>query len=113
MNYMNELTIEGLGTWLMDDLSEILLSHIESNLSFVEDLKVKRLFIVGSRVTKSHHENSDLDVVFEYEGSIKEFSLSDILNDQLEIDGVLIDFMGTKGFFEDVVNGRQYMSLSN
>lgn len=106
------MKIHGLEVWEKEDLLCEALDHIETELSFIDGLKVRRVFAVGSRVSGKHREDSDLDIVFEYEGSVKEGRMSDILNERLLIDDIAIDFLGMKQNFEDVVSGRAFVELT-
>lgn len=57
------------------------------------DAELVDLAVGGSRCRGTEHVGSDLDIVFEYRGSIREDALFNILQeDSLQIGGVLVDF---------------------
>lgn len=61
--------------------------------SMPDDFRVTGIRIIGSRASGTAREDSDLDVLVEYEGDISEDSLFNALNgeDGLEIDGIKVD----------------------
>ena len=57
-----------------------------------EDVIIKDMAIIGSRMRGDAREDSDLDVVLEYEGDISEDALFNILNETpIEIEGIKVD----------------------
>lgn len=60
----------------------------------VDEFKYIDMELVGSRITGNNREDSDLDVIVYYSGSMKEDSAFNLLNDEiyrLHIDGVIVD----------------------
>ena len=82
--------IGGLGA---DEIERIVSDYISGFLkSYDIDAKIRFMpVIVGSRARGLEHEDSDIDVVFEYEGSVSEDGLFNILNDELMIAGKKVD----------------------
>lgn len=76
-------------TELMNIIEDYCREIIEDNNL---DVKIVDVFIHGSRVRGTSNENSDLDVVIFYTGSIKEDSLFNILHeDDFIFENVVID----------------------
>lgn len=72
-----------------------MVDFINEELDLVgDDFNITQVHLVGGRITKTAHENSDLDVAFEYEGKYREDTICDILNEgQFIIEGFRIDFI--------------------
>lgn len=76
-------------TELMDIIEDYCREIIEDNNL---DAKIVDVFIHGSRIRGTSNENSDLDVVIFYTGSIKEDSLFNILHeDDFIFENVVVD----------------------
>lgn len=95
---MTEIHIEGLGRVSHGEFVEFLIEEIGQKTWFLRDFKINGIYIVGSRIQKKHREDSDLDVVLMYEGSVSDCTLHDILNAEPSFyDDVQIDFISTYG----------------
>lgn len=85
-------SIDGLG---VREIEQIVNEYIEGFLSRYDiDAAVRyKAMLVGSRARGIENENSDIDVVFEYEGDISEDGLFNLLNgeDGLSISGIKVD----------------------
>ncbi len=86
--------IIGLDDYSLPEIKELVINHfkeklIESDVSDVEIIDVK---LNGSRVKGLAKDDSDLDVVLEFKGNIREDDLFNILNsDPLVIGNVVVD----------------------
>ena len=57
-----------------------------------DEFRVKRITLVGSRTRSTARPDSDLDVLVEYEGSMKEYTVFNILNEEpLYIEDIRVD----------------------
>lgn len=66
---------------------EILLEQYGETSFFIEDI-----YIIGSRIHGTHKENSDLDVLIEYDSNCREDSLFTYLNEEnIELCDVAVD----------------------
>lgn len=87
--------IQGLEGYSLQDIQDIILNHIGEAFQgeFPEGFQINGIGIIGSRANGTAREDSDLDVLLEYEGDITEDSLFNALNgdDRLEIDGIKVD----------------------
>lgn len=92
--------IQGLEDYFEDDIKQIVKDYIyqtlfDADILFDEDdIVIKDIQIYGSRGRGTAREDSDLDVVFEYEGDFREDDLFNVLNwegEELYIDGVRVD----------------------
>lgn len=97
MNEVNaqEQVIAGLEDYSLDQISIIVNNFIKENTEWTDHyFHVKRIAIVGSRVTGNHANDSDLDIAFEYNGRYKHEIMMDYLNSEpLEIEGIRVDFI--------------------
>ena len=84
--------IQGLEGYSLQDIQDIILNHIADAFQgeFPEGFQVNNIGIIGSRANGTAREDSDLDVLLEYEGDISEDALFDALQG-LEIDGIKVD----------------------
>jgi predicted nucleotidyltransferase len=65
--------------------------QVESDLG-PGDFRVKQITIIGSRTRSEARPDSDLDVLVEYEGRLKEYAVFNILNeDPLYIEDIPVD----------------------
>ena len=56
------------------------------------DVTIKNVILTGSRCRGKEHPGSDIDVLVEYEGDMKEYVLFNILNgDKVLFDGITVD----------------------
>lgn len=87
--------IQGLEDYTEQEIQEIVGEYMEDTLggSVPDNFRVTGIRIIGSRANGTAREDSDLDVLVEYEGDISEDSLFNALNgeDGLEIDGIKVD----------------------
>ena len=88
--------IQGLGHYSYDEIIEIINDFINDRLEdegyLSDDIVLKDLKLHGSRLRGQARDDSDLDVVVEYEGDIREDDFFNMLNDDpLYIDDIVID----------------------
>ena len=89
-------TIQGLEVYSEDEILDIVKSHINSLLInedvFPEEFTIVDLAAYGSRRRHTAKENSDLDIVVEYTGTMREDDAFNLLNrENLQIEGIKID----------------------
>ena len=86
--------IQGLESYSKEELIQqvrLKTEQVESELGPGE-FRVKQITIIGSRTRSAARPDSDLDVLVEYEGRLKEYAVFNILHeDPLYIEGILID----------------------
>ena len=86
--------IQGLESYSEEELIQqvrLKTEQVESDLGPGE-FRVKQITIIGSRTRSAARPDSDLDVLVEYEGRLKEYAVFNILHeDPLYIEGILID----------------------
>lgn len=86
--------IQGLESYSEEELIQqvrLKTEQVESDLGPGE-FRVKQITIIGSRTRSAAKPDSDLDVLVEYEGRLKEYAVFNILHeDPLYIEGILID----------------------
>ena len=106
-------TIQGLDGYTEQDVLDGVRGDIEAKLeeADVDDVTIKGMALHGSRMRGDARDDSDLDVVIEYEGNWSEDSLFDLLNEEpVYFDGVKVDInpitRGKSGTLE------QYMERS-
>lgn len=106
-------TIQGLDGYTEQDVLDGVRGDIEAKLedAGVDDVTIKGMALHGSRMRGDARDDSDLDVVIEYEGNWSEDSLFDLLNEEpVYFDGVKVDInpitRGKSGTLE------QYMERS-
>ena len=63
--------IQGLESYTKDDIIQILKPYLDE-LESEEDFRVKNITIIGSRTRNQARPDSDLDVLVEYEGTMRE-----------------------------------------
>lgn len=87
--------IQGLEGYSLQDIQDIILNHIADvfQVEFPEGFQINGIGIIGSRANGTAREDSDLDVLLEYEGDISEDSLYNMLNGEngLEIESIKVD----------------------
>lgn len=89
-------TIQGLEVYSEDEILDIVKSHINSLLInedvFPEEFTIVDLAAYGSRRRHTAKENSDLDIVVEYTGTMREDDAFNLLNrENLQIEGIKVD----------------------
>lgn len=108
--------IQGLENYSKNEIKNIANDYIKQKLeeNNLYDIDVKGIEIHGSRGRGTAKTNSDLDVVVEYEGDVREDTLFNILNDvddQLEIEGIKVDINPITE--NDTGTLKDYMKRSN
>ena len=86
--------IQGLEGYSEADVLSAIRGDIEEKLADagIDGVTIKGMALHGSRLRGDAREDSDLDVVVEYEGDMSEDGLFNILNDEpMEIEGVRVD----------------------
>jgi predicted nucleotidyltransferase len=86
--------IQGLENYSRDEIKDIAQKYIQEKLqeNGLDDINIIDSEIHGSRNRGTANENSDLDIVVEYDGDIREDDLFDMLNEEpLYIDGIKVD----------------------
>jgi len=86
--------IQGLDGYTKSEIKDIVNRYIQNKLEENDllDITIDGSEIIGSRNRGNAKSNSDLDLVVEYSGDIREDDLFDILNeDPLEIEGIKVD----------------------
>jgi len=94
-------SVQGLEDLSQEEIEQILLDQIEERLSaadvFEDEASVTGIAVIGSRGRGTAREDSDLDVLLGYEGSIREDDMFAILNDpdyetgKISINGLEVD----------------------
>jgi predicted nucleotidyltransferase len=87
--------IQGLENYTEQEICDIVYEYVNNTLEYCkpDDFRITGMRIIGSRTTGTARVDSDLDILLEYTGSIKEDTLFNILNDDggLDIEGITID----------------------
>ena len=107
---IDERKIQGLENYTISELKEAFKADVETILeeNGIDDVNIIDIDLHGSRLRGTAKNNSDLDVVVQYDGNIREDDLFNILNeDPIEIEGIKIDFNPIQ---EDL---KSYMERSN
>ena len=90
-----ESNIQGLESYSEDELRGIVEEHVRSAIADADmDAEITGIRFIGSRTTGTARADSDLDVLVEYQGTAREDSLFNVLNDEdnrLVIDGITVD----------------------
>ena len=87
-------SIQGLEGYSRSEIKDIVSNYIQDKLmeNDLEDISINGAEIIGSRNRGNAKTNSDLDLVVEYSGDIREDDLFNILNEEpLEIEGIKVD----------------------
>ena len=116
-NYFIESDIQGFEHISLDELKDLILDGIHDRMieNDVTDYEAKilNMAIIGSRNRHTAKSDSDLDVVLEYSGKMREDDFFDILHSEtedgeFEIDGIAIDVNPIRaqqtGTLEDYLN---------
>lgn len=102
--------IQGLENYSVDEVKSNLRNDIREILddNGFDDIEIVDLDLHGSRLRGTAKNNSDLDVVVQYNGDAREDTLFDTLNEEpIEIDGIKVDINPIQ---EDL---KDYMKRSN
>ena len=78
-----------------DDISETIrkIWKNEIDMEQLEDIIIEKIEVIGSRQSGRYRNNSDLDILIEYKGDIKEYKVFNVLNElNVEYDGFKVDF---------------------
>lgn len=90
-----ESNIQGLESYSEEELRVIVDEHVRSAIADADmDAEITGIRFIGSRTTGTARADSDLDVLVEYQGTAREDSLFNVLNDEdnrLVIDGITVD----------------------
>jgi predicted nucleotidyltransferase len=89
-----EIPIQGLESYSNDEIKTLTNDYVQQKLeeNGIYDVTIKDAAIHGSRGRGTARPDSDLDVVVEFEGDIREDDLFSILNEEpMYIDGVQVD----------------------
>ena len=94
-SWSNIESIQGLENYSVDEIIDITKNHIESILEeYGEYAEIVAVRPYGSRAKGTAKSGSDLDIVVQYEGDIREDDMFNMLNDEdgkLYIDGIEVD----------------------
>ncbi|MBQ0035369.1 MAG: nucleotidyltransferase domain-containing protein [Firmicutes bacterium] len=85
---INDLDEYDIRILIADYIDDLLLDVREDEFKYID------MELVGSRINGNNREDSDLDVIVYYSGSVKEDSAFNLLNDEiyrLHIDGIMVD----------------------
>lgn len=87
-------SIQGLDGYTTDDIISLVkerTGELESDLGPGE-FRVKQITVIGSRTRHTARPDSDLDVLVEYEGRMKEYAVFNLLHENpLYIEDILVD----------------------
>lgn len=85
----NNSSIQGLEDYTEQDIKDFVMDHIQEKLG---DVNIKGIALNGSRLRGDSRNDSDLDVVVEYDGDMTEDGFFNAVNeDPLVIDGIKVD----------------------
>ena len=93
-----EQVMQGLEGYSLQEIKEVIADYITDFTDWPDDFRITGIRVIGSRTNGTADENSDLDVLLQYEGDISEDTLFNMLNEgnalnePLEIDGIRVDF---------------------
>lgn len=111
---LEDKVIQGLEYYSYDEVVDLVSDFIkdrlyENNIIPNKDIKIIEIQLHGSRLRGQAKKRSDLDVVLQYDGDLREDDLFTILNDrpQCRIEGIKVDINPIK---EDM---RSYMKRSD
>ena len=83
--------IQGLPGYSREDIIQILRPAL-AELEAEEDFRVKEVTVIGSRTRNQAKPDSDLDILVEYEGTMREDDAFNALNaEPIYIEGIQID----------------------
>ena len=91
-------SIQGLEGYTEEEIIQLVKNKTDEAEANLRDLngvwhfKVKQISVIGSRTRSAARPDSDLDVLVEYEGDMKEYTVFNILNeDPLYIEDIPVD----------------------
>lgn len=88
---LDKQQIQGLPGYTQEDIINILKPYLDE-LESEEDFRVKNITIIGSRSRGTAKKNSDLDVLVEYEGTMREDDAFNALHyDPIYIEDIPVD----------------------
>ena len=66
-----------------DDISETIRKILKNEIDMeqLEDIIIEKIEVIGSRQSGRYRNNSDLDILIEYKGDIKEYKVFNVLNE--------------------------------
>lgn len=112
--------IKGLEDYTEDEINEIVEDYVISKLHEMDDYDTEIIAIkpYGSRTKGTSKVSSDLDVIVEFKGDIREDAFFDLLHeDDFEINGIKVDINpiteGKSGNIEDYYNRTKDYNSSN
>lgn len=111
---ISEKPIQGLENYSREEIKDFAKDYIEQKLeeNDLYDVDIADVEIHGSRNRGTARGNSDLDIVVEYKGDIREDTLFDILNeDPMYIDDIKVDINPITE--NDTGTLKDYMERSN
>lgn len=90
------MIVKGLEEYDVLDIRMMIAEYIDDVLSYVDENEFKYIDmeLIGSRINGNSREDSDLDVVVYYSGSMREDDAFNILNNddyRLYIDDIMVD----------------------
>lgn len=86
--------IQGIENYSINEIESLVKEFAKEKLHDLgyEDVEIVGVKLYGSRTTGLAHDGSDLDVLLEFKGNIREDVLFNLLNEEpLEIDGITLD----------------------
>lgn len=87
--------IQGLEGYSVEEVTDIVRQHIENiAMEYGDDIEIVAIRPYGSRARGTAKNSSDLDVVVQFEGDVREDDMFNMLNDddgKLVIDGIEVD----------------------
>lgn len=123
LNLKESSNIQGLEGMSEEEIKDIVLGQIEERLSaadvFEDEVSITGIAVIGSRGRGTAREDSDLDVLLGYEGSVREDDMFAILNDEdyeygkISVNGLDVDVNPVRkeesGTFEQALEkAKQY-----
>jgi predicted nucleotidyltransferase len=88
---LDKQQVQGLPGYTKEDIISILKPYLD-DLESDGDFRVKNITIIGSRTRGTAKKNSDLDVLVEYEGSMREDDAFNALHyDPIYIEDIPVD----------------------
>ena len=126
---LSEKTIQGLERYSPDEIKQLTKEYIQEKLYEADlyDVVINGIAIHGSRARGTARADSDLDIVVEYEGDVREDTLFDILNEEpmyfndIQVDinpitayktGTLEEYMESSNAYDQEVLAKQNTKYS-
>ena len=89
---LDKQQIQGLPGYTQEDIINNILKPYLDELESEEDFRVKNITIIGSRTRGTAKKNSDLDILVEYEGTMREDDAFNALHyDPIYIEDIPVD----------------------